>query len=1235
MSKTHNHTFGLLNSRYRNILQKCFILNALACGVAVFPALAAGDPADSANEKFYVDDNSNKISVKLPEYLKANMGLNINPTIEEGGNYVSKLYVHGTFDGAIYSSATHNYSWLINYGTVQFGYTYDDSTKTISEAEGRTVISYRHNLSASMEDAGGGVIMNSAGNNGDAILKVINTDFSSNSSLNFTNSSSYYIVVGGVISNNSEQEATIKNSTFTGNYVMGYTNIGGGAIGSNAFSRASGDKYYANTVSNGNTYTKNYAGNKTTDDFPIDNAWNGAGNVAAPLASGGAVYNTANFTSTNDIYTSKSAFGESARGGAIYNGQKTGFDDGGSLTLGGTVLFEENSVSAQTEDGYAYGGAIYNDRTVKYADGATLTYSKNSVSAQNKAMGGAVYNGNEGTMNLIGEFTENSATIKTEASPKTKAALGGAVANFGKDTITNSATYTANKVINEAVGGYAAGGAIANDGDIASNKGVFTGNSASALNGIAVGGALGNAGTYSINGDTYRGNTAEISEYGTSMGGAIFNGAITGVTSSEKAVLNITNSAVFNKNETTGVISSGGAIYNSDAGEITIKGTGGTVEFTENSAVAKGAKSYGGAIANAGNVTIETQDETIKFEQNTAQQGAALYNIGTFGGTLTGASQLTFSNNVASDKGGAIYNSEIGGINLTLSGTSKIVFAGTTDDVYNLGNITISGKDVTTTTDVSTLATTPKGTVILNSTFGGTGTYSLSNTTLQLGSTGYIDYNPVMKLTGNNIEMAEKSFINLSTDDTLSDNNFDIAKDAVLTYKASEEKADIVLADGVVNAGTINVADNVISKISISTLTSNDGTIHIDVDNPNYQADVITITDKIYGTTNIIFDGQSNLTLEPEEQRIYFAQTQADQSLSDYTFKTYAANDAYEIKVGYEKNSGVYDWYFYRTQALAPETIAYIDLPRSAVEQTRSVMIDVSRTNKGVCSCSQGVCTGNIYCRYGSDAPKGRLWAKPVYRSGTFDKPVETDIKVYGVDFGYDYQPTPSDMVGIFGSYRKGTYDNDGKGADAEIFANQGSQLDISSFVAGLYYRKYFGNLYMFGGAYGGKQSVDVKADNGVSATVDGLDFGLSAEVGYDIRTSHRSLLTPSVKATYDYIKFDDVTDSVGKKVEFDTVHDIELEAGIKYEYQFNNENQLPTTAYVKPSVIQTIGNGGTVTVAGKEFDDTLDNETLGRIEVGADAELIENFSVGAFGNYTFGSSYSAWGIGGNIRYVW
>ena len=309
-------------------------------------------------------------------------------------------------------------------------------------------------------------------------------------------------------------------------------------------------------------------------------------------------------------------------------------------------------------------------------------------------------------------------------------------------------------------------------------------------------------------------------------------------------------------------------------------------------------------------------------------------------------------------------------------------------------------------------------------------------------------------------------------------------------------------------------------------------------------------------------------------------------------------------------------------------------MPRAAVEQSRGLRLHINRTNRGECNCHTGACDNRRYCNYRSSAPKLRLWATPMYRAGTYDKPVETDFKLHGVEYGLDYQPTYSDLFGIFGSYRFGRYEHGGH--DKIYDSEKGSQIEITSKLFGAYYRKYIGDLYMVGTLYGGENTIEIEGDNGVKASTKGLDIGGSAEVGYDMRTSKRTLLTPTLKATYDYLKFDDVTDSSDHKAKFDDVHDLELEAALKFEVELNEEYQLPTTMYVQPSIIKTIESGGKVTIDGSQYSDTLEDETIGRIEVGADAELVENtFSVGAFGNYSFGSGYKAWAVGGNVRLVW
>ncbi|MBQ8482584.1 MAG: autotransporter outer membrane beta-barrel domain-containing protein, partial [Alphaproteobacteria bacterium] len=447
----------------------------------------------------------------------------------------------------------------------------------------------------------------------------------------------------------------------------------------------------------------------------------------------------------------------------------------------------------------------------------------------------------------------------------------------------------------------------------------------------------------------------------------------------------------------------------------------------------------------------------------------------------------------------------------------------------------------------------------------------------------------------------------------------------------------------------LNVAaDGLLTNVHIDNLKSKEGSqIVVNLNNPSAnpsasQADIIVIDNTIHNdadtTTKIVFHDLSNNYINQvylgSDDKIYFAQTQTSQTDYDFanTFSTTAVNDNYEIKIGYEINGSVYDWFLYRDPDFGPEDLALIDLPRAALEQTRSIMSPISKTNRDLCSCYQDECDHG-FCRCENTGDMKRIWATPMYRRGTYDNPVETDFTLKGIDFGLDYQPTRYDMYGVFGSYRNGTYENDGKGK--RYTTDFGSELDITSLIAGLYYRKYSGNLYTLVAAYGGSLDVDLKTDTNVSGTVNGYNIGAQAEIGYNARLTRREVLTPSLRATYNFIKFKDANDINGKKVSIDAVNNVELEAGLKYEYQFNNEYQLPTTGYIKPSVIQTISSGGTVKIDDNKYEDTIENETLGRIEIGADAEIIRNFSIGAFGNYTFGSEYKAWGVGGNIRYVW
>ena len=1083
---------------------------------------------------------------------------------------------------------------------------------------------------------------------------------------------------GGAISNAAAFSAT--NSVFKNNSAEASKEAGGGAV-SNIGTYASINENYINnsvtskTFADGGAVMNAVDGTITVTGSAIfennkaqttaSEAFDDTGKETAG-ARGGAVYNAGIFDAKNaDSISFKSniAEGVHARGGAFYNDETASGDD--KATTLNNVEFIGNSVIDNTtvpnQTGKVIipsGGAVYNNGKITISN---AMFKNNTVtSAIHSSFGGAfVNNSSDGSLSQIidSSFINNKAISKSEAN---SGSSGGAihVQSWQKGTISRLEILAHNSDVlfqnnsAEAVSGKSFGGAIAAD-----NRGqleihtdghniVFDTNSA------AYGGAISNAAS-GINqsevGTSYtsylriaaeKGNIVLQNNTASQEGGALFNYSETSgmnfYAEGGYSVLLQANSAV-----------NGGAISNTadpnkptDKGNIRVQlGDNGLVQFVKNTAF-----DNGGALYNLGNFDVEVAGTTnisnLNFEGNSAKIGGAVYNNGNFSGDLRKETTMLFNGNSASSGlGGAIYNTKDGIVNIKLADKAKIILNTTGDDIYNLGTVTITGDSSApavishTYNGGTTIAAANMGNtqVIVNSTLGGSGVYKVANTNLNLGSTGYIDYEPILNLSDNSINLVSKSYLNLDTGDTLLNNNFNLAENSVINYKATKDKPDVTLANTMVNSGLLNLGDGVVSDVTISTLKSENGTIRINIDNPSYTADRIIISDKIYGTTNVLVENGNKMTLELDD-KIYFAQTQSAQSLDDYKFVSKINNGLYEIAIDHDAGTTVNDWYFYRTKYLNPEVIAYIDLPRSSIEQSRSLLFNIERLSKGRCDCYQD--GYNYTCHFKDLGPKNRLWATPVYRSGTFDKPIETDVKMYGVDFGIDHQFNIHSQFGVFGSYRSGTYENSGKG-EGEILSRYGSELDITSILGGAYYRQYFGNLFMNGAVYGGTQSADVKADNDVSASIDGINIGAQAEIGYDIRTSKRSVLTPSIKATYDYIKFDDAEDSTGKTVEFDTIHDIELEAGIKYEYQFNNEHQLPTTGYIKPSIVQTVANGGAVKVNDTTFDKTLENETLGRIEVGADAEIIENFSLGAFGNYTFGSAYKAWGVGGNIRYTW
>lgn len=1038
-------------------------------------------------------------------------------------------------------------------------------------------------------------------------------------------------------------------------------------IGEGSSAYAISDSAYGGAVYNINVYTSN-------NDSYLNNY------AFGKVARGGAVYNSDYI----DVDAWKNAFMEDAK-----------------FTFSGDLSFSGNYAQAETKtlgNGQAYGGAIFNAAKMLFTDNVVLDFANNYVKTinGNYSDGGALYNANNNNYNP-GDYHESIGVVDTLKNATFYGnhadaelgglARGGAIYNAGRMIIADATfdgNYTNAIQIDSTVksmGGAiynAAGNQVSETGEKLYNRGYLLFDNRNSSNDIEFtlnealygsGGGIYNAGgtiygviknrmLFSNNKDGEVVTVLDNEDFGKPIsvsngGGAIYNGANAGIEGAIRYKLTDGGNILFAKNGNDNV-------YNIEGQVIQFAGA-------NNSAHALTDKGYVPA-SNLSNVTTfatflgKGSYEIINTELrlNAASGNGAGYI------SLAPQMKMAYSEITLNSAGS-------NAAHMYLTSDNDILV----DNDFRLDQNTILRYDDKDSTWKNKYAYDFTKTMELE-----IDPLDPSSETITFYKDGFVSANSAMGT--------------FADSDGTNANNFYLGyyveNDGHIVYDDSiGQDTDVGIARRLVNSsnGVIrSEMDGYITKnIHIGTLENDGGKIYINMENDtlirtddehklipidevpegyqfgyytgeHYNSEVITIDKAMDGEGLVVFYTQANTAAGERAtrysainlgvgQRIYFAQTPGENEidLDKYSFSVInGVNPNYEIKVGYDFNdeTSVYDWFLYRGIAtdtsIPPETMAAIDLPRSAVEQLRSLRLPLNRTNRGQCNCYKDECD-NQFCKYEDSNFRTRLWATPFYRSGTFDKPFETDFDLFGVDFGMDFQPTTRDEIGIFGSYRNGKYENDGNkkhyGEEKKYFSYDGSEIKLQSWVAGGYYRRYVGDLYLMGALYAGKLDADLKGKNGVKASVDGITVGVQGETGYDIRMTKRSILTPSLRATYNYIDFDNTKDSVGKEFEFTNIHDVELEAALKLEYQFNNEHQLPTTGYIKPSIIQVLASGGKVKVDGREFKDTLDNETYGRIEVGADAELMRGFSLGVFGNYTAGSDYDAWGVGGNVRVVW
>lgn len=643
--KYSNTTIRELNARYRSVLKKCFMLNAMVLMGLASNTAFAGDY-----------DNLHTLT---PE--TANMG-----TVTIENEHVTSEY------GSVYI-VPNGVTGVIGENSVIRNNTAGIGTISVSKKEGVLQVGSGTVFENNTAKYDGGAI----GNYGGAII-ADNVTFTGNKAQ--TGSSDSQAIGGGAISLGIDAHTTITGSTFTNN-TSGYS---GGAIGTRKTLQDSevADAETRNSLTIENSVFKgNEALGTLTDTSDKNLLSSGNGGAIAntfattrisgttfdgnkALNSGGAIFNmpyenaksTAFYDVGGAMTLSDSTFSNNSagkNGGAIFNGGDMTIDGGsfsnntatsyfsgggaifnqGSLTINNGTVFENNSayvggaisdvydVAAQT----TISGAQFNNNHSIWDGGAIGAYSKMDISdtvfsgntaavtvdgvtgdTSNSDGGGAIMVGGTSDVSLTNvQFIGNESGVR-----------GGAIsARHGKDrTLTmDTVEFTNNKAGNF-------GGAIASiyQGAVDVKNGQFTGNEAAKAGGAiyigvdtnygAVGGVTStNHGTLNLSGENvFTGNTAG------EKGGAIY--------ADEGATINLSGTNTFTGNTAAG---SANDIYNLGALNI----TGGTTTI-DGGIDGTGALTVSGATLDIG--TAKVVQDSITFDAGSTLK-ANLLNTSSYG----------------------------------------------------------------------------------------------------------------------------------------------------------------------------------------------------------------------------------------------------------------------------------------------------------------------------------------------------------------------------------------------------------------------------------------------------------------------------------------------------------------------------------------------------------------------------------------------------------------------------
>ena len=903
---------------------------------------------------------------------------------------------------------------------------------------------------------------------------------------------------------------------------------------------------------------------------------------------------------------------------------------------------EINGINADFISNQAYhGGAIYNRGKIGDISGLF-------INNQSEGGGNAVFNLGE-IVNIGGQFVDNHHAYTYEARMMPMMVDirgGGAILNRG--TIGKIDAEFNNNIFKYDRGG----GAILNEGDIKEIYGKFTANKGPA------GGAITNMNKIDLISAEFYANSAD-------MGSALANGG----------EINEIKNSVFQNNYDSAAVLNDGTIGKIDAkfinnvngnnnmssailNEGTIDSISGT--FSGNRTYSYDSSAFG-AVVNAGvigNIDADFLNNSITVYD----QGTANYDFSPDYGQLagTGAAITSYGQDLT-------FTAE--GKDNFISG-NYVEFGTARDYPEKHGVFAESGSKINHnaiymhSSSLAEFAVPSYKNKKLKLTFSTTegGSYTINDNIdggiVDIDNDGFaerdVEYGYNMNLTGDGTGTVymNNEIINADTvtidNTTLKFNKFThndgtVSKGGFTT--GYNDGRDAVTSLVMKNKANFNLYNKYQDTVNLKGWkASGNSFLHVDVDVENLTADMLNVNGNVEGTTRLVLYPTSDKDIRGES--ILFAQSTNDTTGNADSFKVWRVyRSPYMFETKYTKtgenanqwelemNDTANDYAGVEpnerpdpevpdvkptptpdkpTNPVYGEVVAMGALPAAAIEQSRN-MVD------------------NVFGQIVRGEGNHNLWINPTYYTSNIDAPFDIDADVRGIEAGGDLQHDLNNKLGLFVSYRKGSYDMNGDGK--HYYSTVGSEIDIDSYLAGLYYRYDRNNWYAFATLYGGIQQADIKTDDGIKSDTDGVEFGASLEAGYDYNLTDTVYLTPSLGVFYTQVNYDDATDSVGKKAEYNDLKQIELEAGVKLTKAFRLDEGY-ANVYVKPSVVQTIVDGDEVNITGLGKVNTLDDETLGRIELGGRYGFTDQLSAYGWANYTFGSDYDATAVGLGLNYA-